>query len=95
MRARAHRFTALVTTDQRLAANQPEPTHSVVVVDDDRLRALVVEALAGDRRQPCHGDQQLPVARPPASARDISGRERAGLLQPADERPPAYGIHPR
>ena len=40
-RAHAHGFTALVTTDKRLAAEQPVLALSVIAVDDNRLRALV------------------------------------------------------
>ena len=40
-RAHAHGFTTLVTTDKRLATEQPVLPLAVIAVDDNRLPALV------------------------------------------------------
>ena len=44
LRARLNGFTALVTTDKRLAAEQRDLSIAIVAVDDNRLASLIAAA---------------------------------------------------
>ena len=84
--ARSFQFRELFGIDENPDAPCQPCDHRLTLIDalhrgsPPRSTAAISAPPAPPRRS------RLPVARPPAPARDIPGRKRAGLLQPADER---------
>ena len=60
-RAHAHGFTTLVTTDKRLATEQPVLPLAVIAVDDNRLPALAaaVDDIANAIRSVAVGEHRI------------------------------------
>ena len=65
--ATRHGFTTLLTTDKRMATEQPHPSIAIVSVDDNRIPRLIsaLSAIAEAIRSTCPGeDCVVPVTQP-------------------------------